>query len=38
MTLTRNYTTGANTNAAFGTIQGAQFQSRRAIVSVRYSF
>lgn len=38
MGITRNYTTGANTNAAFGTIQGTQFQSRRAIVSVRYSF
>ncbi|MBI2687353.1 MAG: carboxypeptidase regulatory-like domain-containing protein [Acidobacteria bacterium] len=38
MTLTRNYNTGANTNAAFGTIQGTQFQSRRAILSVRYSF
>jgi len=38
MTITRNYTTGANTNAAFGTIQGAQYQSRRAILSVRYQF
>ena len=38
MTLTRNYNTGVNTNAAFGTIQGAQFQSRRAILSVRYQF
>jgi hypothetical protein len=38
MTLTRNYNTGANTNAAFGTIQGAQYQSRRAILSVRYAF
>jgi hypothetical protein len=38
MTLTRNYNTGANTNAAFGTIQSAQFQSRRAILSVRYQF
>ena len=38
LTLTRNYVTGANTNAAFGTIQGAQFQSRRAILSVRYAF
>jgi hypothetical protein len=32
--ITRNYTTGENTNAAFGSIQGTQFQSRRAIVSV----
>jgi hypothetical protein len=38
MTVTRNYTTGANTNAAFGTIQSSQFQSRRAIVSARYAF
>jgi hypothetical protein len=38
MTITRHYVTGANTNSAFGTIQGTQFQSRRAIVSVRYAF
>ena len=38
MTLTRNYNTGVNTNAAFGTIQSAQYQSRRAILSVRYQF
>jgi len=38
MTITRNYVTGANTNSAFGTIQGTQYQSRRAIVSVRYAF
>jgi hypothetical protein len=38
MTITRNYNTGANTNAAFGTIQSAQYQSRRAILSVRYQF
>jgi Carboxypeptidase regulatory-like domain/TonB-dependent Receptor Plug Domain len=38
MTITRNYVTGANTNAAFGSIQGTQFQSRRAVVSVRYAF
>lgn len=38
MTITRNYKTGANTNAAFGTIQGTQFQSRRAILSLRYAF
>jgi hypothetical protein len=38
LTITRHYVTGANTNAAFGTIQGAQFQSRRAILSMRYAF
>ncbi|HEY3441319.1 MAG TPA: carboxypeptidase regulatory-like domain-containing protein [Paludibaculum sp.] len=38
MTITRNYNTGANTNAAFGTIQGTQFQARRAILSLRYAF
>jgi len=38
MTLTRNYNTGVNTNAAFGTIQSAQYQSRRAIASIRYAF
>jgi hypothetical protein len=38
MTITRNYNTGANTNSAFGTIQGTQFQSRRAILSLRYAF
>ena len=38
MTITRDYKTGANTNAAFGTIQGAQYQSRRVILSVRYAF
>ena len=38
MTITRNYNTGVNTNAAFGTIQGTQFQSRRAILSLRYAF
>lgn len=38
LTLTRNYNTGANTNAAFGTIQGTQFQSRRGILSIRYAF
>jgi hypothetical protein len=37
-TLTLNYVTGANTNAAFGTIQGSQYNNRRAIVSVRFSF
>lgn len=38
MTITRNYNTGANVNAAFGTITGAQFHNRRAILSVRYAF
>lgn len=38
MTITRNYNTGANTNSAFGTIQGTQFSARRAIVSLRYAF
>jgi hypothetical protein len=38
LTITRHYVTGANTNAAFGTIQGAQFQNRRAILSMRYAF
>ena len=38
MTITRNYNTGANTNSAFGTVQSAQYQSRRAILSVRYQF
>jgi len=38
MTITRNYNTGANTNAAFGSIQGTQFESRRVILSLRYAF
>lgn len=38
MTITRNYQTGANTNAAFGTITGTQFGSRRAIASLRFVF
>lgn len=38
MTITRNYKTGANTNAAFGTILGTQYQNRRAILSLRYAF
>ena len=37
-TLTLNYQTGANTNAAFGTISGSQYNNRRAIVSLRYVF
>ena len=36
--LTYNFTTGAQTNAAFGTIQGAQVQARRAIMSLRFKF
>ena len=36
--LTYNFATGAQTNAAFGTIQGAQVQSRRMILSVRFKF
>lgn len=30
--------TGANTNANFGTINGAQVSARRAILSLRYKF
>jgi hypothetical protein len=30
--------TGANTNAAFGTIQGSQYNNRRAILSLRFGF
>jgi len=37
-TLTLNYATLVNTNAAFGTIQGAQGNSRRAILSLRFTF
>ena len=37
-TLTLDYNTGANTNSAFGTIQSAQYNNRRAIVSVRFTF
>ncbi len=38
MTITRNYNTGANTNAAFGTITSTQYESRRIILSLRYAF
>jgi hypothetical protein len=38
MNLNLNYNTGVNTNAAFGTVQAAQFQNRRAILSARYTF
>jgi hypothetical protein len=37
-TLTLNYATGVNTNAAFGTIQGTQYNNRRAILSLRFTF
>ncbi len=36
--LTLNYVTGANTNAAFGTVQGSQYANRRAILSLRFTF
>jgi hypothetical protein len=36
--LTLNFNTGANTNANFGTINGAQVSARRAILSLRYKF
>ena len=36
--LTYNFTTGAQTNAAFGTIQGAQVDPRRAVLSARIKF
>jgi len=36
--LTYNFTTGAQTNAAFGTIQSAQLQARHAVLSVRIRF
>ena len=36
--LTYNFTTGAQTNAAFGTIQSAQVDPRRAVLSVRFKF
>ncbi len=38
LTLTRNYNTGVNVNAAFGSIQSAQYESRRVILSLRYAF
>jgi hypothetical protein len=38
MGITRNYNTGVNVNAAFGTITGAQYQNRRGILSLRYAF
>ena len=36
--LTYNFATGAQTNAAFGTIQGAQVQARRSVMSLRFRF
>jgi hypothetical protein len=36
--LTYNFATGAQTNASFGQIQGAQVQARRAIMSLRFRF
>jgi len=37
-TLTYNFNTGAQVNASFGTIQGAQVQARRVILSARFRF
>jgi hypothetical protein len=36
--LTYNFNTGAQNNASFGTIQGAQVQARRVILSARIRF
>jgi len=36
--LTLNFATGANTNAAFGTITGAALPARHSVVSVRFTF
>ena len=36
--LTLNFATGANTNAAFGTIQSAQVQARHLALSARIRF
>jgi hypothetical protein len=36
--LTYNFVTGAQTNASFGTIGGAQVQARRMILSMRLRF
>jgi hypothetical protein len=36
--LTYNFNTGAQNNAAFGTIQGAQVQARRSVMSLRLRF
>ncbi len=37
-TITRHFTTGAQTNASFGIISGAQVGSRRVILSARFRF
>jgi hypothetical protein len=37
-TLTYNFSTGAQVNAAFGTIQGAQVDPRRVVMSARIKF
>ena len=37
-TLTYNFATGAQNNASFGTIGGAQVQARRVILSMRIRF
>jgi len=36
--LTWNFTTGAQSSAAFGTIQSAQVQARRVVLSARFKF
>jgi hypothetical protein len=36
--LTLNYATGANTNAAFGTITSAALPARHGVVSIRFTF
>ncbi|MBI4907055.1 MAG: carboxypeptidase regulatory-like domain-containing protein [Acidobacteria bacterium] len=36
--LTYNFNTGAQTNANFGTIQGAQVNARRSVMSLRFRF
>jgi len=36
--LTYNFSSGAQTNAAFGTIQGAQIDPRRMVLSARFKF
>ncbi|HET8547291.1 MAG TPA: hypothetical protein VFL57_04770, partial [Bryobacteraceae bacterium] len=37
-TLRYNFVTGAQTNASFGTIGGAQVQARRSVLSARFRF
>jgi hypothetical protein len=36
--LTYNFNTGAQTNSSFGVISGAQVQSRRTVLSLRFRF